>query len=55
MRTNHKNLSDIIKAKGWFDIPKTIISREGKTIDLIGEIWEIPYSIWQCTTSSKQN
>jgi hypothetical protein len=47
---NDIKLKEFIHDSGWLDIPNSIISREGKEVNTTGEVWELPYSIWDSTT-----
>lgn len=38
-----------VNENGWREIPDFIISREGKTINLKGDVWHLPYSIRKST------
>ena len=41
---------DLLTSKNcWREIPSSIISREGKTINLEGDIWYLPYSLRNST------
>ena len=43
-------LNKIIGTQGWLDIPASIVSREDKKISTTGEVWDLPYSIWESTS-----
>ena len=38
-----------VNENGWREIPDFIISREGKPINLKGDIWHLPYSLRKST------
>jgi hypothetical protein len=36
---------ELINLQGWQGIPSTILTREGFSLDSLGDVWDLPYSI----------
>jgi hypothetical protein len=46
------SLQQLIETNGWLNPDKNTISREGKLVDLTGDIWHLPYSLWNASATT---